>query len=275
MFERYTESARRVIFYARYEASQYGSEYIGTEHLLLGLFRADPSLTNRCLPMAQETIRNDVESHIKIGERIPISVEVPLSTEGKQVLQSAFEESQSSGHSFVGPQHLLLGLLRVESGLAAKILTEHKVRADDVRQVLRKYAKGEPPAPVYMRPPLVVPALYAFLDQLRSGFGGHGEQFFLSRAQFIDLHGKRWTGLQALANLSELFAPFAAPDARIVEKELFQPSDNLCIATFLWQDLPIPGKETKSSVRMVITAAFGEEFGWRICSIQVTPVKDN
>jgi ATP-dependent Clp protease ATP-binding subunit ClpC len=82
VFERYTEKARRVIFFARYEASQYGSPYIETEHLLLGLMREDKALANRFLRQqgSIESIRKEIEARITIRERISTSVEVPLST---------------------------------------------------------------------------------------------------------------------------------------------------------------------------------------------------
>src|SRR5713226_7322457 len=81
MFERYTETARRVIFFARYEASQFGSAYIESEHLLLGLLREDKALANRFLRQhgSIESIRKEIESRITIRERISTSVEVPLS----------------------------------------------------------------------------------------------------------------------------------------------------------------------------------------------------
>ena len=83
MFERYTEKARRVIFFARYEASQYGSQTIDTEHLLLGLLREDSSLRMRLLsqPGAVESIRKQIESGMARLERIPTKVELPLSAE--------------------------------------------------------------------------------------------------------------------------------------------------------------------------------------------------
>src|SRR5207248_3909660 len=85
MFERYTERARRVIFFARYEASEYGSRYIDTEHLLLGLLREDPSLKMRFLgpDSSLEKIRAEIEKRITRGERFGTSVEVPLSEEAR------------------------------------------------------------------------------------------------------------------------------------------------------------------------------------------------
>jgi len=124
VFERYTEKARRVIFFARYEASQYGSPYIETEHLLLGLMREDKALANRFLRShgSIESIRKEIEQRITIRERISTSVEVPLSQESKRILNFATEEAERLGHRHVGTEHLLLGILLAE-GDAARTLT--------------------------------------------------------------------------------------------------------------------------------------------------------
>jgi ATP-dependent Clp protease ATP-binding subunit ClpC len=99
MFERYTEKARRVIFFARYEASQFGSPYIETEHLLLGLLREDKALTNRFLRShaSVESIRKQIEAHTTIREKVSTSVDLPLSNECKRVLAYAAEEAERLG----------------------------------------------------------------------------------------------------------------------------------------------------------------------------------
>src|SRR5579872_1196506 len=91
MFERFTERARRVVFFARFEAGNYGNRQIETEHLLLGLLRADPSLVKWIPeePSGGERIRAEIERRIVRGERFGSGVEVPLSTEGKLVLNLA------------------------------------------------------------------------------------------------------------------------------------------------------------------------------------------
>ena len=101
VFERYTEKARRVIFFARYEASQYGSPYIETEHLLLGLMREDKALANRFLRTqgSIESIRKEIEARITIRERISTSVEVPLSAECKRILNYGRRRSRAAGRT--------------------------------------------------------------------------------------------------------------------------------------------------------------------------------
>ncbi|MGD0908083.1 MAG: ATP-dependent Clp protease ATP-binding subunit [Candidatus Acidiferrales bacterium] len=148
MFERYTEKARRVIFFARYEASQYGSPYIETEHLLLGLMREDKALANRFLRShgSIESIRKEIEQRITIRERISTSVEVPLSQESKRILNFATEEAERLGHKHVGTEHLLLGILREEKCFGAEILQERGLRLSTLREELARSAGEKAPA---------------------------------------------------------------------------------------------------------------------------------
>jgi hypothetical protein len=135
MFERFTEKARRVIFFARYEASQFGSHYIETEHLLLGLLREDEALAHRFLgTTSSESIRKQIEARVlRGGEVIPTSVDLPLSHECKRVLAYGAEEAERLKHKHIGTEHLLLGLLREEKGLAAAILREHGLQLEHIR----------------------------------------------------------------------------------------------------------------------------------------------
>lgn len=138
MFERYTEKSRRVIFFARYEASQCGSPFIETEHLLLGLLREDKALTNRFLHShtSIESIRRQIEAHTTIREKVSTSVDLPLSNECKRVLAYAAEEAERLGHKHIGTEHLLLGLLREDGSFAADLLKERSVKLDSVREEL-------------------------------------------------------------------------------------------------------------------------------------------
>ncbi len=140
MFERYTEKARRVIFFARYEASQFGSPYIETEHLLLGLLREDKALTNRFLRShaSIESIRKHVETRTPVREKVSTSVELPLSQECKRVLAYAAEEAERLTHKHIGTEHLLLGLLREDKSFAAEILHERGLRLGVLREELAR-----------------------------------------------------------------------------------------------------------------------------------------
>jgi ATP-dependent Clp protease ATP-binding subunit ClpC len=148
MFERYTEKARRVIFFARYEASQFGLPNIETEHLLLGLLREDKALTNRLFRShtSVESIRKQIEENTTIREKVSTSVDLPLSNESKRALAYAAEEAERLGHKHIGTEHLLLGLLREEDCFAAKILKERKVTLETVRDELSRVThEPEPP----------------------------------------------------------------------------------------------------------------------------------
>ena len=149
MFERYTEKARRVIFFARYEASQFGAPAIEPEHLLLGLMREDKTLTARFLARAQtslEAIRKEIEGRAPLREKISTSVELPLAPETKRVLAFAHEESDRLQHRHIGTEHLLLGLLREERSMASEILHDRGLRLNAVREEVSRQAGADPRA---------------------------------------------------------------------------------------------------------------------------------
>jgi hypothetical protein len=136
MLERFTEKARRAIFFARYEASQFGCSYIETEHLLLGVFREDQALASKFLASSSrlEVIRHAITERGKSGVTISTSVDLPLSRDSQRVLEYAAEESESMNHQHVGTPHLLLGLLREEKSFAAQLLGEQGLTLDSVRE---------------------------------------------------------------------------------------------------------------------------------------------
>src|SRR5256885_1832073 len=110
MFERYTERARRVLFFARYEASQLGSISIETEHLLLGLIREGKGLTSRIFArshLSLENIRKEIEGRTVFREKVSTSVELPFSPETKRVLQFAAEEADRLLHNYIGTEDRL------------------------------------------------------------------------------------------------------------------------------------------------------------------------
>jgi ATP-dependent Clp protease ATP-binding subunit ClpC len=149
MFEKYTEKARRVIFFARYEASQLGSRCIETEHILLGLLREDKALASRFFPRADaalDNIRKEIEGRTTQREKVSTSVELPLSDQSKRVLTFASDEAERLLCSYIGTEHLLLGLLREEKSVAAGILFEKGLRLSRVREELAGSAPEKPAA---------------------------------------------------------------------------------------------------------------------------------
>jgi ATP-dependent Clp protease ATP-binding subunit ClpC len=143
MFERYTEKARRVIFFGRYEACQYGSPEIDTEHLLLGLLRENKAL-HRWLPKTDpETVRRRVDDeHSPKRPSISTKVDLPLSAAAKRVLKFAADEAERLAHRQIGTEHLFLGLLDEEVGFAAQLLREGGADADGIRMQLTDVRRG-------------------------------------------------------------------------------------------------------------------------------------
>jgi len=138
MFERYTESARRTLFFARYEASQFGSIAIESEHLLLGVAREAAGPIGRLLASAHcshDALRTEVAARVAARPKVSGHVEIPFSAETKRILRYSVEEADRLDHHVIAVDHLLLAVLLEEQSLAATLLAEHGVRLDDARKV--------------------------------------------------------------------------------------------------------------------------------------------
>ena len=133
MFEAYTEQARRVIFFSRYEASEFGSPYIEADFLLLALLREDKSILTRWLGADADYLREEIERQLPRLEKTSTSVDLPLSNEAKRVLAHAAEEVERLGNSQITPEHLFLGLLRDPTSRAGRLLLDHGVAIEAVR----------------------------------------------------------------------------------------------------------------------------------------------
>ena len=143
MFERYNESARRALFFARYEATQLGGLAIEMEHLLLGLTRECKGVTGCMLEMAQVTplrVRADLEQRGAVGPRVPTSVEMPFSAETKRVLAAAAAEADALHHAYIGTEHLLLGMLREEQSVAGALLIGYGLNLGTARKTVAELA---------------------------------------------------------------------------------------------------------------------------------------
>ena len=137
MFEKFTEKAKRILFLARYEASQQGAKQIGTEHLLLGLLKEPEDSTRELFTRANvsvDLLQAELERRGPIREKLSTSVEIPFSDETKKVLQFAEEEAERLMHPNIGAEHVLLGLLRPEDSVAGRLLAERGMRLYAVRE---------------------------------------------------------------------------------------------------------------------------------------------
>ncbi len=163
MFEKYTEDARKSIFFARYEASHLGGSEIDTEHLLLGILRADRNLARRLFPLrvTEEAVRARVTAdRPPAAEKTPTSVDLPVSLTVKRALTYASEESARLNDPHIGPEHLLLGIAQEASCLAGAILREAGVALSKLRP-----SEPAPPGSVTEEPPKPPSDLFRDLTQ--------------------------------------------------------------------------------------------------------------
>ena len=144
MFERYTEPARRVLFFARFESSQYGSLAIAPEHLLVGVLREPTPVVDTLLSaqsISIEAVRTALALRMPSHSHVPVSVDIPFTAATKQALQHGGEEADGLGHRYIGPEHLVLGLLREGQSTAASVLVEQGLSLELTRQRIDELTK--------------------------------------------------------------------------------------------------------------------------------------
>ena len=149
MYERFTDRAMQVMQFANEEAHQCNHEYIGTEHILLGLVKEGSGVAANVLKNLNVDLRKiqlDVERIVLAGPHKVYAGQLPLTPYGKNVIESAIEEGRSLGHNYVGTEHLLLGLLRAQEGVAAQVLMNLGLMLEDVRAEVQK-VNGQVPTP--------------------------------------------------------------------------------------------------------------------------------
>jgi len=137
VFERFTERARRVIILAREEAGRFRHDFVGTEHILLGLIRDGEGIATAVLQrlgLRLETVKAEVERALAGFPKTLTFGEVPFTPQAKRVLELSIEEARQLGHNYIGTEHLLLGLMKEGQSIAAKILESLGARLDEVRQ---------------------------------------------------------------------------------------------------------------------------------------------
>ena len=151
MFERFTERARQVVVLAQDEARALKHNYIGTEHILLGLLREEEGLAARglaSLEVTLEEVRRRVEEIVGVGEEVTAG-QIPFTPRAKKVLELALREALSIGHNYIGTEHILLGLVRENDGVAAAILLDLGLDAERVRgEVITTLGPGAIGAPI-------------------------------------------------------------------------------------------------------------------------------
>src|SRR6188508_2178315 len=137
MFERFTDRARKVMALANQEAQRFNHEYIGTEHILLGLVKEGSGVganVLKNLDVDLRKVRLEVEKLVKSGPDMVTMGKLPQTPRAKKVIEYAIEEARNLNHNYVGTEHLLLGLLREQEGVAAQVLMNLNLKLDEVRE---------------------------------------------------------------------------------------------------------------------------------------------
>ena len=149
MFERFTERARKVMALANQEAQRFNHEYIGTEHILLGLIKEGSGVganVLRNLGVDLPKVRMEIEKLVKPGPDMVTMGKLPQTPRAKKVVEYAIEEARNLSHNYVGTEHLLLGLLREHDGVAAQVLMNLGLKLEEVRaEVLTLLGAGLEP----------------------------------------------------------------------------------------------------------------------------------
>jgi hypothetical protein len=173
MFERYTEKARRVVFFSRYEDSQYGAHEIDCEHILLGLVREARTILTWTPGLTADAVRRKVEEYLPHLPSVPTTVDMPLSPDARDALEFAGQEADRLGQKHVGTEHLLLGLLGVNTSFSAKLLRESGANPATIREKLAGESRQTNPQSFQ-----------------RASFYDRG--FRTLSAEVVEIHGSPW-----------------------------------------------------------------------------------
>ncbi len=161
MFERFTERARKVLALANQEAQRFNHEYIGTEHILLGLVKEGSGVGANVLKnmgVDLSKVRMEVEKLVKAGPEMLTMGKLPKTPRAKKVIEYSIEEARNLNHNYVGTEHILLGLLREQDGVAAQVLMNLGLKLDEVREeVLNLLGAGVEPAEAHGHGPTEAP----------------------------------------------------------------------------------------------------------------------
>ena len=204
MWQRFTERARRVVFFAQEEAGRLGENYVSTEHLLLGLVRENDSVAARILDrigVSLGRVRSEIERQVARGDG-RLGQDMQLTPRAKRVIDLAYDEARQLNNNYIGTEHLLLGLIREGEGLAGRILAKLGVDLERTRREVMQLQDAEPGRPF--------PPTY---PQAHEGIGDVGE---LRRRDHQDAVRENASALVEVARdvpaLRELVAVFHAKD---------------------------------------------------------------
>lgn len=265
-FEKYSERARRVILYARYEAGGFGSPQIESEHLLLGLMAEDWELVHGFLGRrgSLQSTREMIKTRILIRQRISTSMAIPFSQECTNILKYAEEEAIQRKESRVDSVHLLLGILRSESCTAARIFREPIV--DDFATSTETVIQTSAPQEEVDVPRMVTDLIDAF----DASDAKHFSLFFDDVGQVIDVQGELWVGRSDIEKMapSHLFS-LTSPESRGQIQEIRFVGRDSAVASIVWE------KQDESQVRgpvlfSMTVVLHHKQKSWRVAKAHVS-----
>src|SRR3989338_6246034 len=155
MFNKFTERARKVILLAKQEAKRFNHDYIGTEHILLGLLREGEGVAAavlQSLGMNLNNIRLEVEKLVQLGTTTVVSGDLPFTPKAKKNMEIAMEEARNLGHNYIGTEHLLLGLIREGEGVASQVFMNMGLDLEKVREEVIKLLGSTTPGVQFSQP---------------------------------------------------------------------------------------------------------------------------
>jgi ATP-dependent Clp protease ATP-binding subunit ClpA len=223
MFERFTDRARRVVVVAQEESGKLGHNYIGTEHILLGILGTggDAVSVLESLGISPAAVRQQVEETIGRGSH-EASGHSPFTPRAKKVLEFSLREALQLGHNYIGTEHILLGLLREGEGVAARVLAQLGAELDRTREQVSEQLQGQPGAEpgAYARP-LRRPEPAGGLDAIRDRLDAITAQL-TSIVTKLGIGGEPGAGPEAAPGTGPEAAPGAGPEAEPMPEELRQ-----------------------------------------------------
>lgn len=204
MWQRFSEDARRAIFYSQEEAQRFGEGYVATEHLLLGLLRDSETAAVRALAklgVSQEIVRIEVEKHLPSGNARP-SQDMTLTPRAKRVIDLAYDEARNLNNDYIGTEHLLLGLVSESDGLGGRSLYKVGVRLEEARRAVMEIQDQEP------REQKPMPPRISTTKSTAGAYGPYGAfPAYLSATMLLIRHRRLTADVLALILLSD-----GAPD---------------------------------------------------------------
>jgi ATP-dependent Clp protease ATP-binding subunit ClpC len=169
MYERFTDRARKVMQLANQEAQRFNHEYIRTEHVLLGLIQEGSGVAANVLKNLDvdlRKIRLEVERLVQSGPNMVTRGKLPQTPRAKKVIEFSMEEARNLNHNYVGTEHILLGLLREQEGVAAQVLTNMGLSVEAVRAEIRNLVVSPPKTPAPEQLPNRVTGIYVLVALL-------------------------------------------------------------------------------------------------------------